>query len=183
MDWNTIANNFSNILGNMKSSYQAHPEVYKAVGGTLGSSLLGALGGMENRANRANLIKASYYKNPYLMSSLQKPTDYSDYYADFLNNMYLNSIANGQHDKSWNNKLIDMNASLNNLRGDIRQKYGVEPSQNIQDYDTFSDWSRAQRDSLENYGSNSTGWKRKTPSEFFGNIADKAGTLADYNIY
>ena len=79
-------------LGNTVSSFLGSGN-----GNILKNALLGAgtsvLGNASNSRLNKDRIKASYYKNPYLMGALGQPTDYTDYYADFMNNLYLNKIA------------------------------------------------------------------------------------------
>ena len=79
-------------LGGSISS-MLNPQLLGQLGGTLLGGIGGIGGGQQNRQLKANQIKASYYKNPYLMGALGQPTDYSDYYADFMNNLYLNNVA------------------------------------------------------------------------------------------
>lgn len=85
--------NQSSFGARLAARYNANPDLYNKLGGALAGSIFAIPAGQQNRQLRANQIKASFYKNPLLNASLGQPTDYSDYYADFMNNLYLNKVA------------------------------------------------------------------------------------------
>lgn len=102
---NTLGGKIGTIFGNLKTAYNKNPDLYNMLGTALGQVALSIPGGIENNARRHNLITASYFKNPYLISSLPQPYNYSEYFADYLNNQYLNKKAKEEEEEKKRKEL------------------------------------------------------------------------------
>lgn len=102
---NSIGDKVSGWYGNLKAAYNKNPDLYNMLGHALGQVAFSIPGGFENSARRHNLITSSYFKNPYLTANLQQPYDYAEYFADFLNNQYLNKKAKLEAEEEKRKKL------------------------------------------------------------------------------
>ena len=87
LDTSPLLSNLSNIFsgsgtgdGSTGTSLSGSaPSWLKALGGAALGMGTTALGEIPNMAKRKNLIKASYYRNPQLMSALGQPQDYTQH--------------------------------------------------------------------------------------------------------
>lgn len=97
-----LGSKVSSVLGQLGSN----PGLLSQLGVGLFGTGMSIPTGQENRTLGHNQITASYYRNPYLQQALGQKTDMSDYYADFMNNLYLNKIAQ-EAEKARQRKLIE----------------------------------------------------------------------------